>query len=39
MHSEKKNETEEVNTSIPYVRGVSEKIKRICSKGGNKVMF
>jgi hypothetical protein len=28
MHSKKKNETEEDNTSILYVRGVSEKIKR-----------
>ena len=39
---ERKNETEEdtkVITSIPCTRGVSEKIRRICSKVGIKVMF
>ena len=43
MHMRKKNDIEEDNTkavtSIPYVRGVSEKIKRICSKVGIRVMF
>ena len=43
MHIRKKNDIEEDNTkavtSIPYVRGVSEKIKRICSKVGIRVMF
>ena len=36
-----KNEIEDTKaiTTIPYIRGVSEKIRRICSKVGIKVMF
>ena len=43
MHIRKKNDIKEDNTkaitSTPYVRGVSEKIKRICSKVGIGTMF